>query len=396
MKRVLLILLLFISRQLVLGQSLILNGHILDGRSGEALPYASLYVPARKAGTLANADGAFQLKMAAVSVSDTLVVSLLGYKPYRLALTNPATKRPDLLIRLQPAETTLNEVVVRPLDPEEIVLKAIRRVGKNYPDKPELLQGFYREWVREKSYLIMAEGLLELYKPSYKSITADEVRLLKGRRKPMFAHLTDGHDTCYVPAMTNGPHLGILLDVVKGVNEAGFFVSNTVGTYQYELVDRTSFNDRDVYVIQFWPRPECRTCFYRGKLFIDQESLALIQAEYQLSVGGIQQLNIGLGMSRLPIRLHSRSYLVSYQRQDDNRWVMHHAQSKSQYIYYPIATRINTQMDLVITKTTAGDVKRFDRHERLNVNQTFAEEIRQFDDSFWGDENTILEEKKKP
>ncbi len=72
---------------------------------------------------------------------------------------------------------------------------------------------------------------------------------------------------------------------------------------------------------------------------------------------------------------------------------MHHAQSSSKYTYYPINTPINTQMDLVITKTTTGEVKRFPRRERLDVTQSFAEEIRDFDESFWGDQNTIVDEK---
>ena len=376
----------------VQGQTLTLTGHIIDSRSGEPLPYATLYLSTRQTGTLANTDGAFQLKIASATQTDTLVVSLLGYRPYKLPLLSPAVNQPNLIIQLQQASTTLAEVVVRPIDPEELVRQSIRRVGKNYPDKPELLQGFYREWVREKPYLIMAEGLLEMYKASYKSTVEDEVRLLKGRRKPLLPSIVDDRDTCYVPPITNGPHLGILLDVVKGANEAGFFVAATTGNYTYELVNRTSFNNRDVYVIQFWPRPDCLTCFYQGKLFIDQESLALIQADYKLSGRGIQMLNASYSMNRLPIRVTNRTYLVSYQQQDD-RWVMHHAQSKSQYIYHPINTRINTQMDLIITKTTADQVKRIPRRDRLDVNQGFAEEIRDFDDSFWGDENTLVEEK---
>ncbi len=281
---------------------------------------------------------------------------------------------------------------MRPVDPDELVRQAIRRVSRNYPDKPELLQGFYREWVREKPYLIRAEGLLEMYKASYKSLIQDEVRLLKGRRQALFPHITDGRDTCYVPSITNGPYLGILLDVAKGANEAGFFMLPTMGNYSYELIDRSSLDNREVYVIRFIPRTGCANCFYQGKLFIDQASLALIQADYQLSARGLQTLNIGYTVNRLPIRIENRSYLVGYQLQTD-RWVMHRAQSKSQYGYYPINTRITTQMDLVITKTTDGDVKRFARRERLDINQAFAEEIRDFDVSFWGDENTIMDDK---
>ena len=231
-----------------------------------------------------------------------------------------------------------------------------------------------------------------MYKAAYKSTNQDEVRLLKGRRKPLWPHIVDGQDTCNVPSITNGPHLGILLDVAKGVNEAGFFTLAAMGNYSYELVDRTSFNDRDVYVIQFWPRPGCLTCFYQGKLFIDQASLALIQAEYSLSGRGLQTLNGGYSFNRLPIRVEKRSYVVSYQLQTD-RWVMHHAQSMSTYRYYPINTKINTQMDLVITKTTTESVKRIPKRDRLDVDQAFAEEVRDFDDSFWGDENTIADDK---
>lgn len=54
-----------------------LSGRITDANSGDPLPYASIYVEQTKSGTASNADGYFQVKLAAGS--NRVVFSYLGY-----------------------------------------------------------------------------------------------------------------------------------------------------------------------------------------------------------------------------------------------------------------------------------------------------------------------------
>ena len=368
------------------------QGRLIDRQTNEPLSFVSIYVASRQVGTVANADGQFVLKVPNVAPKDTVAFSLIGYETYRIPLQKLGTG--SLTIPLSRAVTTLVEVTVRPVDAEELVQQAIRKVSKNYPNQPMLLQGFYREWVREKPYLVFAEGTLEMYKASYGGLRDDEVRLLKGRRKPLLPYVVAGTDTCRIPNITNGPHLGILLDIVKPNTDNTFLSYARMYEYTFEYAGMTSLDGNDLYIIGFKAKPDIATAFFSGKLLIDRDSKAIVQAEYVLSKQGMLTVNRLLSLNRLPMRLIQRRYQVNYRRQGD-RWLLQHVQAANEYRYTlrPIAP-ITSQMDFIVTKTITNEVHRFTRKEMIRVDQTFAEEIRTFDDSFWGEENIMVEEQK--
>jgi len=97
------------------------RGLVLDAKTREPLPAASVRVLGSSRGTVANADGRFVLALDADRAS--LAVSALGYAPDTVAVAGP---RADLTVALEPAEIVMPEVVVTSEDPAyEIVRRAI-------------------------------------------------------------------------------------------------------------------------------------------------------------------------------------------------------------------------------------------------------------------------------
>ncbi len=372
------------------------RGRVVDGKTGEPLPYATLYAPAQKTGTLANETGRFSLRLGSFGSGDVMTVSLVGYQTLRLPLQKILSESGEQTLRLQPAANTLNEVVVRPVDPSQLIRDAIRRVTKNYPRQPALLQGFYREWVRATDFLVLSEGQLELYKASYNSpVGNDQVRMLKGRRKPLPNYFVFGADTCRLPSITNGPNLGLLLDVVRFTREINFLDYSGYQNYAWELAGQTTVDDRETYILSFQGHPDYyNSVFFAGKVYLDRESLAVVRAEFHVSPPGLATFNRSMTINRLPLRLQKRDYVVSYQRQDDGRYVLNHAQSASQYYYVPHPTvLIRNHMDFVVTKVTFGPtVRHFPNREIIGLDQSFVEQTIPFDSSFWDDDNVILED----
>jgi hypothetical protein len=83
---------------------------VVDARTHQPIPYASVGVPGKPLGTVANAQGRFLPAQTGAAPTDTLVVSCVGYLPRRLPLA-ALQQLPELL--LEPHTQALNEVIVK-------------------------------------------------------------------------------------------------------------------------------------------------------------------------------------------------------------------------------------------------------------------------------------------
>ena len=382
-------------------QAVVVKGRLIDKQTKEALPYSAIYLPSRKTGTVANGEGRFAFHVSQPTSADSVVLSSVGYVSARLPLAKLLNQPDEQAIALQPSVQQLTELVVRPVDPVELVQESMRRVARNYPLAPSLLTGFYREWVREKDFIVLSEGQLELYKTGYKKHTFDDaVRMVKGRRKPLPDYFLSGGDTCHLPDITNGPHLGIMLDVVKNPGLSNFLEAVGPDLYEYTYAGQTSVNDRSAYIIEFTPKYTpavaikggINSAIFTGKLLIDTQSQAVVNADYTLSLNGLRMVNRSLELLRLPIRLDNRRYVVSYQRLDD-RYVLHHAQVENSYTYkLRPAQPIRSRMDFVVTQTSFSNVQRPNKKDSIKADQSFSERVMTFDDTFWANDNIIVDE----
>lgn len=88
-----------------------IHGYVLDGQSGEALPYATVSLRERHAGAITNADGYFVI-VDAPAAACTLQVSFIGYAEERIAVDNARPRSQPLRIRLQVAVIDLEQTVV--------------------------------------------------------------------------------------------------------------------------------------------------------------------------------------------------------------------------------------------------------------------------------------------
>ena len=74
----------------------ILKGRVLDAKTGQPVPYASIRLCTERTGTLANAQGHFELEASEKSSADTLVVEGLNYLLPHGFSGHPLPRRFDL------------------------------------------------------------------------------------------------------------------------------------------------------------------------------------------------------------------------------------------------------------------------------------------------------------
>ena len=162
-----------------------LKNSVLDAETFLPLESASVYVKNTTIGTITNADGKFVLMVPERYKSDTLVVSSIGFKSYKIPV-NEFDSTFD--VYLEPDVASLDEILLvaetRPKTGNDIVLRALEELSENLPDSSYIEKGFVRHKERnKKEFKWLVEGAITLYDSSYQTktpeflkINVDEVR----------------------------------------------------------------------------------------------------------------------------------------------------------------------------------------------------------------------------
>ncbi|HLK27799.1 MAG TPA: TonB-dependent receptor [Puia sp.] len=103
MRRILFLVVLFLSSNVILAQTVI-SGKITDSKTGAPISGVSVRVKATKKGTTTNSDGVFKIQAGS---NDILEISNVGYKSQNISINGSS----DLSISLELATTELQEIV---------------------------------------------------------------------------------------------------------------------------------------------------------------------------------------------------------------------------------------------------------------------------------------------
>ena len=178
--------LLFISQSPLFSQStgLTINGKVRDFNN-KPLAYASIIISTKGIGTISNNSGVFAIKVPANSDKDTLFISFLGAKSqaFKISEINPSN---DLIVKLIKKDFVLQEVIVKPIDPVELIRSAIAKIPENYYTQPHILNGFYRiDTKKGDQHIMLSEAVFDIYNAGYGSTKSNQLRLLKMRSSGM-------------------------------------------------------------------------------------------------------------------------------------------------------------------------------------------------------------------
>jgi hypothetical protein len=239
------------------------EGLVVD-QKGEPIPFAHIRVKESRYGTIGNAEGAFKLVLPQSVKEPQLLISAVGYKSLTSTAFAGKTK-----YKMEEDVITLQSVVVVPVDyARQLIIKARQRIPENYPDKKELLTGFYRErsyWDDNwQSPIYVLEMVNEVAKESYQKEAKDgHIRLVQGRN----------YESPQIDTLSTrfyaGPHIPHRADVVA--RRFGFL--SGAKKYDYELIDTTRYMGRNLFQVRF-RRDEHHT----GEVFIQDSTYAIVRA----------------------------------------------------------------------------------------------------------------------
>jgi len=369
-----------------------ITGRIIDQKTNRPISYANIGVLDKGIGTTSGGNGQFTLKVPNRYRSETLQVSVLGYKDFKQAL--PSVKSP-ITIRLQPTSYDLLEVeVMDESTVEDIIRKAVANIPQNYPMKPTNVLGFYRESRTDENneYMYMAEGVLNIYKNTYKNDEEGMVGLVQGRK----INLRDPLDTNVISIFSSGHMAAHRFDFVK--NRIEFIQEDFFPAYEYRLESVTTYNDKPVYVISFgedknyngskthkrsqfdgllgmfFKKEERVQARMKGRLYIEKDSYAFVRAEFEITEEGLKRFD------DYPLyagRWTYNRYVVNY-RELGGTWYFNDALREGGRYSGGVYTN-----EIKITDIRPGKGEPIPYLERMHRGETFVEMTGRYDEDFW-------------
>ena len=366
------------------------SGKVVDAKTRKALSYVS--VADRNIGTVTNAEGEFTLKLKAEPTAVTF--SCLGYRTQRLTAAEcKALEAEKKAVQMQASSVVLSEIVVKGVDnPRQLVERAIDKIDDNYPRVPSLLRGFYRETTQKRNrFISVSEGVVDVYKsPYYRLDWRDGVAILKGRRL-----LSQRKSDTLAVKLQGGPVLPVHLDVVK---ERDILLNyDELNNYHFTYKGVKQTGDRTAFVIEVKPALIMDYPLYKGKLYIDQETLAFTKIELELDMSDEEKVTQAI-LRKKPVGLrftpHEMSISIDY-RTDDGltriNYIRNVIRFRCDWKRKLFKSNFTVVSEMVVTDRTEGeDVKPIKVRDTFNRRDNFYDKVIYFEDpDFWGDENII-------
>jgi len=368
-----------------------IRGKVIDSENGSPLIFASVAVKETNVATVTNIDGEFSIKITENEVSKNLEITYLGYKNKVIPIGEMKDNGYRNMISLDPAPIPIREIIVKPLDPEEIVRKAIGNIGRNYVDEANLMTAFYRETVRKnRTYVSIGEAVVEIFKAPYNNdFRFDGARMYKGRKSSDVQKM----DTVLFK-LQGGPVSVLQLDIVK--NSEVVLTHDAMKYYNYALRSVVEIDEKPHYVIEFVQKPTVEIPLFLGYLYIEVDTYALTEAEFGFNmsdkdaVSSIFIRKKPLGMEVTP---EVATYRTKYRSQDGKSYFAYsraEVRFKVNWKRKLFNTFYTTMSEIAVTDRTSEEVIKFAARDKIKYTDVFSDKVGAFaDPDFWGEYNVI-------
>ncbi len=369
------------------------SGLVIDSKSNKSLEFATIIVNNTNISTITNLDGAFLLKVPVTDLDKSVTISYLGYNNRIIKLKDFSSGKME--IKMEESYVTLPNVRLVSGDPKEILKKVLKNREKNYPKKPLIMNGFYRESIKKRrKYASLSEAVIEIYKQPHHMVSKDQVKLFKSRKSTDYKRL----DTLVIK-LQGGPYNNINMDMIK--NKDLIFSEDFFDLYNFTFDKTISINNKPVYVISFIQRSSIVEPLFKGKLYIDVNSYALTKAVFSLNLENLKKASKYF-VKKKPakaevIPIHTK-YIVDY-RNNNGKWYYNYGRIELSFKIKWDKKVFNSIYHLTIEMAITDwkintERKSLKNKERLRQNVIINDSASGFSDpEFWGDYNVIEPDK---
>jgi CubicO group peptidase (beta-lactamase class C family) len=362
-------------------------GYVFDETTRKPLPYANLLVKGTNLGTVTNIKGEFELNLSAKFINDSITISYIGFKTSMVAIADISK---DNRVFLKESVQTLDEVHVTGQSAHSIMKEAIKRMPDNYYVQPYKSKGFYRVTsTKDAKYMHLSEAIFELHNAKKASqFKLEKMRAIKDEKE------------------SHGLHLGlkpnglIEFDILNHSKEFSFFSEKGLKDYVFNFDDHSVYQDHDVFVLSFDQKAGIKKAGYKGKVFVDASTYAIVYMNFGFSPKGVKYYKFGDAAQRalmklldINIEMLESNYKVSYRKINDRYYlntVYNDALLSFQSSRYHYNFLANTRVDYIVNDLDFANALPFSNKETLGNSKLIEEQDSPYDKAFWDGYNIIL------
>jgi hypothetical protein len=222
-------------------------------------------------------------------------------------------------------------------------------------------------------------------------LSNEQARVVRGRKNYDLSEM----DTLMVK-LKAGLETSFLLDMVR--NRPDFLQEDRFYKYQYRMSDIVLIQDESTYVIDFHQKESTTPPHYRGRIYIDLESLAFRGIEFEVDPKTISSVANSMVLKKprkVKVRPLTASYSVRYKSEGDVFYLsMIHAENRfrvrtSKKLF---GNDFSTVSEMAITGLDTLEVNRFRFRETANPEDIFVDVLGGYDPGFWGPYNYLIPE----
>jgi len=284
------------------------RGKVIDSKTSEPVPFATVRIKKAQFGVISNAEGDFRILNNPGFQSDSLIVSCIGFHSLSVAFSKLKPSEMNNL-KLVPNIYGLKEVSVtarkKRLSAELIIARALRDIKKNNPSTPFSYVSYYRDYQKDSSnYLNLNEGIIQTLDKGFGYPSdSNRYRLLDFKKNEDFLCMnitpyynipeTDHSDKSFkrIPHAIVGDQHGneffILLahNAIRNFNKKSFsyvdifaqdFIKNHWFSTPMGIYDGSTL----LYKINFTAKPKITEDNYQGSIFIQPDDYSIHKLEY--------------------------------------------------------------------------------------------------------------------
>lgn len=221
----------------------VIEGFLVDQQTQEPISFGTVGVHGTSIGTITNQNGEFRLHVPDSLIHSSLQFSHVGYLPQQVDIS--PVRGHHTTFSLEPKNISIQEVVVRLVNPQRIIKDMLDKRKENYASSPVYFTSFYREGIeRKKGFVNLSEAVFKIYKTPFHTPQTDQVKLLKMRKISNTAE----KDT-FITKLKSGVNACLLLDLVKILPD--FLNPEDLNQYDFRHTDLALVENRMTNVITF-------------------------------------------------------------------------------------------------------------------------------------------------
>ena len=368
------------------------KGMVIDGKTKKALEYASISVSNSNISTISNLDGVFLIKVPASLKDEKVVITYLGYQKRMIPLSSFGAG--EMKISLEESFEELPDVNLVEAEPNSVMRKVIERRKLNSYPEPVIVKAFYRESIKKRrTYASLSEAVVDVYK-NQRGSQSDYVTLEKSRKSTDYRKI----DTLVIK-LQGGPYNNLSMDMIR--NQDLFFSPDMFEIYKFTFDKMINMDNRNVYVINFIQRPSIVEPFYKGKLYIDTESFALVKSVFSLNLNNLDKAK-KFFVKKKPVNADvtplDTKYIIDY-KEIDGKWHFSYSRIELSFKINWDKKLFNSVYHVAIEMATTDWRDNTEKitiksRDRMRKNVILTDQTSGFSDpEFWGELNVIEPDK---